>query len=92
MEQAQEAAAEAKAQGDASEDSGSKTREASLSWNFSREARSSSYWSVSTGYIPAKSIGLTSSKPAMASEQGQSLSVMVSPTFTSAAVFIPEII
>ena len=40
--------------------------------------------------MPANTIGFTSSNPAMASAQGFSLSVMVSPTFTSAALLMPE--
>ena len=43
------------------------------------------------GYTPAKTIGLTSSNPSIAEEHGRSIWVIVSPTFTSLDVFIPEI-
>ena len=70
--------------------SGSNVSDASLSCSFSSEARKSSYWSASTGYTPAKTIGFTSSKPAIASLQGVAIVVMVSPTFTSFEFLIPE--
>ena len=76
----------------ATEDSGWNVREASLSCNFSREALKSSKSSLSIGYTPAKTIGFTSSNPSIASEQGLSICVMVSPTFTSREVLIPEMI
>ena len=46
--------------------SAAKTKEASFNCNFSIEDLNSSKSSVSTGYIPAKTIGFTSSKPAIA--------------------------
>ena len=52
-------------------------------------SRSSSYSSVSTGKMPAHTMGFTSSKPLMASAQGRCTWVMVSPTFTSLAVLMP---
>ena len=69
--------------------SGVQVRLASLSWSFSMASRSSSYSSVSTGKMPAHTMGFTSSKPLMASAQGRCTWVMVSPTFTSLAVLMP---
>ena len=42
--------------------------------------------------MPAKTIGLTSSNPKIASFEGLFVDVIVSPTFTSLAFLIPEII
>ena len=74
----------------AADDSGVKVSEASFNWSFSSEVRRFSKSSVSMGYTPANTIGLTSSKPSIALSQGRATCVMVSPTFTSLDVFIPE--
>ena len=75
----------------AEELSGTKTREASFNCNFSIEDLRSSYSSVSTGYIPAKTMGLTSSNPETPVVSSESASIIVSPTFTSLAFLIPVI-
>jgi hypothetical protein len=46
---------------------------------------------VSTGYIPAKTIGFTSSNPETPSDSVELTSIIVSPTLTSFAFFIPVI-
>ena len=76
----------------ATEDSGWKVSEASFNCNFSKDARKSSKSSLSIGYTPANTIGFTSSKPSIALSHGRAICVIVSPTFTSRDVFIPEII
>ena len=76
----------------AAELSGSKTSDASFNLSFSNEVLNSSKSSDSTGYIPAKTIGFTSSKPSIGAGAGFSTEVIVSPTFTSLASLIPEII
>jgi len=76
----------------ANEDSGWKVNDASFSCNFSKDARRSSKSSASIGYTPANTIGFTSSNPAIALSHGRAICVMVSPTFTSLEVLIPEII
>ena len=76
----------------ATDDSGEKVRAASFSWSFSSDARKSSKSSASIGYTPANTIGLASSNPSIASTQGRATCVMVSPTFTSVEVLIPEMI
>jgi len=75
----------------ACEVSSSKVSEASFSCNLSIQSRSSSNASVSTGKIPAKTIGFTSWKPLIDSVAPLTMVVMVSPTFTSLAFFIPVI-
>ena len=42
------------------------------------------------GYTPANTMGFTSSKPSMAAGAGRCTCVMVSPTFTSREVLMPE--
>ena len=74
----------------ACEVSNSKVSEASLSWSLSIQSLNSSKSSVTTGKIPANTIGLTSSKPLMAGA-GFAALMMVSPTFTSLAFLIPVI-
>ena len=74
----------------AADDSGSNVKEASFNCNFSREARKSSKSSVSIGYTPANTIGFTSSKPSIAASHWRFTCVIVSPTFTSFDVLIPE--
>ena len=74
----------------ATELSGVKVSDASLSCNFSSDVRNSSYILVSMGYTPAYTIGFTSAKPSIAFSQGRSVCVMVSPTLTSTAFLMPE--
>jgi len=69
--------------------SGVQVRLASFSCSFSMASRSSSYSSVSTGKMPAQTMGFTSSKPWMPSAHMRSRWVSVSPTFTSLAVLMP---
>ena len=63
--------------------SGSKKKRASFSRSFSSASRSSGYSWPSTGYRPAKTIGLSSLKPGNGSAVGRAASVMVSPIFAS---------
>ncbi len=76
----------------ACEVSSSYVREASLSCNLSIQSRNTSKSSVTTGKIPANTMGFTSSKPCIAAWQGLLTKVIVSPTCTSLAFFIPVII
>ena len=73
----------------ACEVSSSYVSDASFSCSFSMQSRSSSNFSVSTGKMPAKTIGFTSSKPSMRLVVGLATFVSVSPTFTSLAFLIP---
>ncbi len=76
----------------ACEVSNSNVSDASFSCSLSMQSRNSSNASVSTGKIPANTIGFTSSKPLMASLDPFTVVVMVSPTFTSLAFLMPVII
>ena len=76
----------------ATDDSGWKVSAASFNCSFSSDARRSSKSSASIGYTPANTIGFASSKPSIASAHGRATCVIVSPTFTSVEVLIPEII
>ena len=67
----------------ATEVSGSKLKEASLSLSFSKASRRSPYFAPSAGYMPEKTIGLTFLYPGRASEQGRKAFVTVSPTLVS---------
>ena len=66
----------------AAEVSGMYASAASLSCNLPMEALSFSYSEVSIGYIPEKTMGLTSLYPASISAAGLPVSVMVSPILT----------
>ncbi len=69
--------------------SGSKKNDASLSRSFSSASRSWGYSLPSTGYRPAKTIGLLTLKPGNASDVGRDASVMVSPICASLTVLMP---
>ena len=72
--------------------SNSNVNEASFNCNFSMQSLNSSKASVSTGKIPANTIGFTSSKPSIRLFVGLITLVNVSPTFTSLAFLIPVMI
>ncbi len=75
----------------ATEVSGSKTSEASLSLSFSSASRRSSYLAPSAGYIPAYTIGFTFLNPGSGAAQGRSAEVTVSPTRVSPTFFIDAV-
>jgi hypothetical protein len=87
VEQAQEAAAEAEAErgrGLGLVEEG-RVVEPQLLERFAQLA----YWSASTGYRPAKTMGFTSLKPGSASVAGCLSSVSVSPILVSEIVLMP---
>ena len=78
----------------ACETSGSYKREASLSFNFSRDSRNWSYSLASTGYRPANTWDLTSLKPGNGTTAGvrptcPTACVTVSPTFAAFNSLMP---
>ena len=73
----------------AAEVSGSKKNDASLSRSFSSASRSCGYSLPSTGYSPAKTIGLLTLNPGNGSVVGRLASVIVSPIFASLTVLMP---
>ena len=73
----------------ASDVSGSKEKEESFSFSLASASRSCSYCTVSIGYRPEKTIGLTSLKPSSAFSHWRCRRVTVSPTLASATSLMP---
>ena len=69
--------------------SGSQKNDASFSRSFSSASRSCGYSLPSTGYSPAKTIGLLTLKPGNGASVRREASVIVSPICASVTVLIP---